>query len=63
MLVDIAQKATLGVLQVSHAQEAWAMDVHPSLALVATGAKSGAIRLWNTAENRPVVGKVRHPLL
>mmetsp|Transcript_65433 Transcript_65433/g.122035 ORF Transcript_65433/g.122035 Transcript_65433/m.122035 type:complete len:944 (+) Transcript_65433:32-2863(+) len=58
LLVDIAQKATLGVLQVSHAQEAWAMDVHPSLALVVTGSKSGGIRLWNTAEHRPAVGKV-----
>jgi len=58
VLVDLERRETLRVLQVSHAEEAWAMDFHPSLAILATASVAKDVRFWNVAERRPAVGKI-----
>lgn len=45
------------MLQVSHSTEAWAMDFHPTLAILATGSNRGGVRFWNASERSAVVGK------
>lgn len=56
--VDLGRKELVRVLQVSHGPEAWAMDFHPSLAILASGSSAGDVRFWNVAERRPAVGRV-----
>jgi len=58
VLVDYTRRELVRVLQVSHATEAWAMDFHPELAILATGDTQGHVRFWNVAERKPAVGKV-----
>ncbi|CAJ1442521.1 unnamed protein product [Effrenium voratum] len=43
-LVDYLRRELLRVLQVSHSAEAWALDFHPSLSIMAAGRKSEAER-------------------
>ncbi|CAJ1330840.1 unnamed protein product [Effrenium voratum] len=57
-LVDYLRRELLRVLQVSHSAEAWALDFHPSLSIMATGSAKGGVRFWNVAERTPAVGKV-----
>lgn len=57
-LTDLNRPGEGTVLQVSHNEEAWAMDFHPSLAILATGSVAKDVRFWNVAERRPAVGKV-----
>lgn len=57
-LGDLAQRGTGNVLQISHAEEAWALDFHPSLAILVTASSAKDIRFWNVAERRPAIGKV-----
>lgn len=56
-LVNLSSRE-VQVLQVSHVGEAWAMDFHPALAILATGCSTGNVRFWNVADKRPAVGKV-----
>lgn len=58
ILVDIRRREVLKVLQVSHADEAWAMDFHPSVAVLATASCARDVRFWNVAERRPAIGKI-----
>mmetsp|Transcript_105595 Transcript_105595/g.166617 ORF Transcript_105595/g.166617 Transcript_105595/m.166617 type:complete len:917 (+) Transcript_105595:120-2870(+) len=58
MLADLDHRAAGQVLQVSHSAEAWALDFHPSLAILVTASCAKDIRFWNIAERRPAVGKV-----
>jgi len=55
---DLQQRGNGHALQVSHTEEAWALDFHPSLAILATGSNAKDVRFWNVAERRPAVGKV-----
>jgi WD40 repeat protein len=55
---DLGQRGIGQVLQVSHGEEAWALDFHPSLAILATASNGKDVRFWNVAERRPAVGKV-----
>lgn len=57
VLIDYVRWELVRVLQVSHANEAWALDFHPTLAIMATGGAT-KIRFWNVAECRPAVGRV-----
>ncbi|CAE7611023.1 EML3, partial [Symbiodinium pilosum] len=58
MLVDYTRHQLVRVLQVSHPAEAWALDFHPQLAIMATGSARGDVRFWNVADRKPAVGKV-----
>eukprot|EP00929_Paragymnodinium_shiwhaense_P086833 TRINITY_DN47245_c0_g1_i2.p1 TRINITY_DN47245_c0_g1~~TRINITY_DN47245_c0_g1_i2.p1 ORF type:complete len:629 (-),score=48.05 TRINITY_DN47245_c0_g1_i2:65-1951(-) len=55
--VDVFRRE-MEVVQVSHQGEAWAMDFHPTLQILATGARH--IRFWNIADCRPAVGRILH---
>merc|ERR1719253_156744 len=57
-MADLSQPGAGHCLQVSHTDEAWAMDFHPSLAILATASKAGDVRFWNVADKRPAVGKI-----
>eukprot|EP00435_Cladocopium_sp_Y103_P061526 s647_g23.t1 len=57
-LVDYARLELLRVLQVSHTTEAWALDFHPTLAILATASARGGVRFWNVADRKAAVGKV-----
>ncbi|CAE7476534.1 EML3 [Symbiodinium natans] len=58
VLVDYTRRQLVRVLQVAHAVEAWALDFHPELAILATGSARGDVRFWNVADRKPAVGKV-----
>jgi len=58
LLVNYVERRLVRVLQVAHHAEAWALDFHPSLAIMATASAVGGVRFWNVAERRPAVGKV-----
>mmetsp|Transcript_175393 Transcript_175393/g.562669 ORF Transcript_175393/g.562669 Transcript_175393/m.562669 type:complete len:907 (+) Transcript_175393:156-2876(+) len=58
ILVDIASREVLRILQVSHPASAWGMDFHPSLAILASVSEARDVRFWNVAERRPAIGKV-----
>lgn len=57
-LVDYTRLELLRVLQVSHTTEAWALDFHPTLAILATASARGGVRFWNVADRKAAVGKV-----
>eukprot|EP00913_Durusdinium_trenchii_P004791 g4451.t1 len=57
-LIDYVQHELKRVLQVSHTAEAWALDFHPTLSILATASARGGVRFWNVADRKPAVGKV-----
>lgn len=58
LLINIRKRQVVRVLQVSHPSAAYAMDFHPSLAILASASIARDVRFWNVAEKRPAVGKI-----
>ena len=58
LYLDLGSLEVKNVVQVSHTGQAWAMDFHPKLAILATGSMSKDVRFWNVSDKRPAVGKI-----